>query len=96
MIEYIIIGILSLLAIFLFIGVRNLLKQNEQLEDQIIEVTEGMLTLSQRTLETMREIDSKGAFESEDEVGAVFEDLKNAVEYLNQRISEYDVREEKE
>lgn len=91
------IGILSFLLILALIGIRNLLKQNEQLEDDLVDYITGMQTLSQRTLETMQQIDSRGAFASDDEVGAVFKDLKNVVEHLNQRISEYDVRsEEKE
>jgi hypothetical protein len=92
--EYVIIGILSTLVIVLGIGVRNLLKQNEQLEDDLVNYITGMRNLSFRTLESMREIDSRGAFESDDEVGSVFSDLKTVVEHLNERIEEIDVRAE--
>jgi len=89
----ILIVVLSALCIVLFIGIRNLLKQNEQLEDMLNESNLdiiGTRTLVQRTLNTMQDIDSRGAFESDDEVGVVFSELKNAVEQLNKRISEYD------
>ena len=91
----ILIGILSFALIMAAIAIRNLLKQNEQLEDDLVGYITSMREFSQRTLETMEEIDSRGAFASDDEVGAVFNDLKNVVEQLNQRISEYDVRSQK-
>lgn len=93
----IIVGILTFLLIIALIGIRNLLKQNEELEDDLVQYITAMQTFSQRTLETMEEIDSRGAFASDDEVGVVFNDLKKVVEQLNQRIREYNVRtQEKE
>jgi hypothetical protein len=95
----IIICALSLLCIILFIGIRNLLLQNEALEDLYRESqvdNTGIRNLIQRTLNTMRDIDSKGAFESDDEVGVVFDELKNAVELLNKRIGTDDDHKEGE
>jgi hypothetical protein len=62
--------------------------QNEQLTDMVedydIRQDNTLITL-ENMLGEMREIDSNGAFESDDEVGAVFADLKNTIEsYKNQ------------
>ena len=80
------------IILLLLIGIRNLLKQNEELEDDLVKYITDMRILSEQTLESMKQIDTRGAFESDDEVGAIFKDLKNAVEHLNQRVSEYNVR----
>jgi hypothetical protein len=63
-------------------------KQNEQLTDIIkdydIRQDNTLITL-ENMLAEMKEIDSNGAFESDDEVGGVFADLKNTIEsYKNQ------------
>jgi len=62
--------------------------QNEQLTDMVkdydIRQDNTLITL-ENMLGKMKEIDSNGAFESDDEVGAVFADLKNTIEsYKNQ------------
>jgi hypothetical protein len=62
--------------------------QNEQLTDMVedynIRQDNTLITL-ENMLGEMKEIDSNGAFESDDEVGAVFADLKNTIEsYKNQ------------
>jgi len=61
----------------------NFVKQNEQLRDAI----EGYDARQNRTqdkleemLQQMRDIDIKGSFESDDEVGAVFSELKETIE----------------
>ena len=63
-------------------------KQNEQLVDTIndynIRQDNTLITLENMLLE-MKEIDLKGSFESDDEVGVVFSELKNTIEsYKNQ------------
>ena len=66
----------------------NFVKQNEQLRDAI----EGYDARQNRTqdkleemLQQMRDIDIKGSFESDDEVGAVFSELKETIEtYKNE------------
>jgi hypothetical protein len=65
-----------------------LVKQNEQLIDSI-QVYDDRQTNTLITLENMlgemKEIDLKGSFESDDEVGVVFSELKNTIEsYKNQ------------
>ena len=61
----------------------NFVKQNEELNDRIAEYDLRQLqTLAslENMLNEMREIDLKGSFESDDEVGAVFTELKNTIE----------------
>jgi len=76
-----------LLVSFLFniiflIGVRNLLKQNEQFEDNLTEVR-GRIA---NTLTKMRELDNRQVFEKDDEVGVTFSELKKLTEDLNNEI----------
>jgi hypothetical protein len=63
-------------------------KQNEELIDTIkdydIRQDNTLITL-ENMLGEMKEIDLKGSFESDDEVGVVFSELKNTIEsYKNQ------------
>lgn len=82
----IIIGISVVINIVLLIGVRNLLKQNEQLEDRVV----GTITSIRDRVETavlgMRKLDTKQAFEKDDEVGVTFNELKKIVEDLNNQL----------
>jgi hypothetical protein len=78
----IIILISLLLNLILLIGVRNLLKQNEQFEDTLIQVR-GRIA---NTLQKMRDLDNREVFEKDDEVGATFAELKKLTEDLNNEI----------
>jgi hypothetical protein len=73
--EFIII-ILTILLIAAGYGIYNLLNKLERYEDAIAENTENYIQI----LNAMKEIDSTGAFESDDEVGSTFTDLKNLIE----------------
>jgi hypothetical protein len=73
--EYVII-ILTLLIAALGYGCWNLLKKLETYEDMLEENTETYIQI----YNAMKEIDSTGAFESDDEVGSTFTDLKNLIE----------------
>ncbi len=75
-----------LINIVLLIGVRNLIKQNEELEDTVVEVIDSTRVKVEIALERMRDIDTREVFEKDDEVGATFEQLKNIIEDLNQEI----------
>jgi len=74
--------------ILLLIRGINLVKQNEQLRDAI----DGYDLRQMRTedklesmLNEMREIDIRGSFEADDEVGSVFSQLKETIEtYKNE------------
>ncbi len=79
-------GILVLINLVLLIGVRNLLRQNEQLEDRLISSVNEIRGRIGNTLEQMREIDNREAFEKDDEVGASFSELKKLIEDLNNEI----------
>lgn len=74
--------------ILLLIRGINLVKQNERLEDIIREYddreTQTELRL-ESMLQKMRDIDIRGSFESDDEVGSVFSELKETIEtYKNE------------
>ena len=83
---YIIIGISVALNIAFGIGVRNLLKQNEELEDTLAETLVEVKEKVSTSLEALRAADLKGSFESDDEVGVVFTQMKDIVENLNEII----------
>ena len=66
----------------------SFVKQNEQLTDIIkdydVRQDNTLITL-ENMLNELRQIDLKGSFESDDEVGTVFSELKNTIEsYKNQ------------
>lgn len=70
-------------------GNYSLLKLTERLEDEIdeLDVDAGRkLNLTKNrinaALSKMRDLDYNGAFESDDEVGSVFKELKNCIEDL--------------
>ena len=83
---YIVLGTSLVLNVALFIGVRNLLKQNEELEDTLVESLNDVKTKVSDSLEALRAADLKGSFESDDEVGVVFKEMKDIVETLNEII----------
>ncbi len=74
--------------ILLLIRGINLVKQNEQIRDVIGIYEDRQLETEQRLesmLQQMRDIDIKGSFEADDEVGAVFSELKETIEtYKNE------------
>jgi len=81
-----IIILLLILCVFLFIRAIGLVKRMESYEDVIVQFTikevesERVLQLM---LKQMRDIDIKGAFEADDEVGSVFNELKQLIETYN-------------
>jgi HPt (histidine-containing phosphotransfer) domain-containing protein len=83
---YIILTISVVINITFLIGVRNLIKQNEELEDTLIEVVEGTRIRVETALQQMKDIDIREVFEKDDEVGVTFEQLKNIIEDLNQEL----------
>jgi hypothetical protein len=75
--------------ILLLIRGINLVKQNEKLSDAIkdydVRQDNTLITL-ENMLGEMKEIDLKGSFESDDEVGVVFSELKNTIESYKNKI----------
>ena len=85
MIIEIILGVSAVANIALLIGVRNLLRQNEQLEDDLVGTISGVVTTITQANEKMKQADIRGSFESDDEVGSVFTELKRIVNELNEQ-----------
>jgi hypothetical protein len=82
----IIISILSVLVILLLYTNYNLLKKNEKCEDIIITYERYMVNLSNTIKDSdkrLKEVDRKGSFESDDEVGFFFITLKEIQDQLN-------------
>lgn len=82
----IVVGISVLLNIIFLIGIRNLLRQNEQLEDRVVGTVISVRDRVENALEKMRDLDNREAFEKDDEVGVTFDELKNIVEDLNNQL----------
>lgn len=82
----IIIGVSAVLNIVLLIGVRNLLRQNEQLEDRLIKTIDETREAVSKSLEQMRQLDNREVFEKDDEVGVTFNELKKVVQDLNNEL----------
>lgn len=82
----IIITISGILNLILLIGIRNLLKQNEQLEDRLVTLIGDVRNRVSTALENMRSLDNREVFEKDDEVGVTFEEIKKIVEDLENEI----------
>lgn len=82
----IIITISVILNLVLLIGVRNLLRQNEQLEDRLVTLMEDVRNRVSIALENMRSIDNKEMFEKDDEVGVSFDEIKKIIEDLDNEL----------
>lgn len=78
--------ILLVLVVVLGFTTLNLLKKNEKCED-VIKSYENYMTNLSNTIEfsdrKLKEIDSKGTFEGDDEVGFFFKQLLYLQEQLN-------------
>ena len=75
--------------ILLLIRGINLVKQNEDLRDSIQlydDRQDNTLITLENMLNELRQIDLKGSFESDDEVGTVFSELKNTIESYKTQI----------
>jgi type II secretory pathway pseudopilin PulG len=78
--------ILSILVVVLGFTTFNLLKKNEKQEDILMGYMSYLNKFSDYIEETekrLKEIDQKGSFETDDEVGFFFEQLKNIQSVLN-------------
>ena len=87
MIGYIItICVLSVLVIILSFTTFNLLRKNEKAEDIVVGYLQYLDQIS-RVIEVsdekIKKIDIKGSFESDDEIGFFFKQIKGIQEVLN-------------
>ena len=89
MILKITLGIFVILTIALSYAVYNLLLKQEQLEDWVEDYIDRINEVNRK----IRQIDYKGYFEVDDEVGQVFEQLKQEVQSLEE-LTEVDKGEE--
>ena len=83
---YIILGVSILLNIFLFWRGIRLVTQVEQSQFNIVVTNENTLQTFKSMLEEMRQLDLKGSFESDDEVGVVFTELKDVIKKYKDNI----------
>ncbi len=78
--------ILSILLLITLVAIRNLLLKVEKYEDVTIDQVKYLQNISNivtNANEKIKEVDSKGIFQGEDEVGFFFEALKSIQEELN-------------
>ena len=72
--------ILTILTTILGFALYNLLKKNETLEDFIAKQSEAVNECDKR----LQQIDDKGIFYSDDEIGWFFKEVKKIQEALNE------------
>ena len=77
MIGYIILGIISLTLSYV---VFNLTRKVERLETWIEDYAQRI----QNTKQVLDEVDTTGHFEADDEIGVVFQSIKEAVDEINE------------
>ena len=72
--------VLTIIVTILSFALYNLLKKNETLEDFISKQSEAIQNCDQR----LKQIDSKGIFYADDEIGWFFKEIKKIQEALNE------------
>ena len=78
--------ILSILVVTLLVAVRNLLIKVEKYEDITVDQTSYLQKISDIINDSqkhLRNLDEKGVFQADDEVGYFFEQMKNVQKELN-------------
>jgi len=86
MILEILLGITTILSIVFGWTTFNQLQKVERLEDWVENYSARLI----QTNNILEELDSEGKFESDDEIGTVFEGIKDAVNDLN-KITEQEI-----
>lgn len=77
---YIIIGILTVSNIFFIWRGTKLVKEVEDRVNDYDELVQYSIQTLERMQTEMKEIDIRGSFESDDEVGVVFNELKDTID----------------
>jgi len=92
-----IIILLLIASIAMSYSIWNLIKQNEDLEDTVIYYQTKLSNLREQVLDMeiqLKEIDIRGSFASDDEVGFVFKEIKEMSSDLTKAIeSVYEFRD---
>ena len=70
--------------VFLLITSKKLFNQIDILEDWIINFKKSV----ENTYNKLKDIDNRGIFEKDDDVGFLFSDLKQIIESLNKKVKE--------
>ena len=78
--EIILVILLTLSVSFSFVAIRNLIKKNEAMEDFINKQSEAIAACDTR----LKQIDQKGVFYADDEIGWFFGEIKKIQEALNE------------
>ena len=92
--------VLGLLVVVLGYTTFNLLFKNERQEDLIEDYRSFFRAMNQKVIESdkkLRDADSRGIFESDDEVGSIFKEIRSIHDSLANFFKvEHDGREKKE
>jgi hypothetical protein len=86
MIETIVISVLSVLVVALAFTTINLLRKNEKQEDILagyITYLDQFSRIIEFSDEKMKKIDEKGIFKSDDEIGFMYEQIKDLQKILS-------------
>ena len=78
--EIILVILLTLSISFSFVAIRNLIKKNEAMEDFINKQSDAIAACDTR----LKQIDQKGVFYADDEIGWFFGEVKKIQEALNE------------
>jgi hypothetical protein len=78
--EIILVILLTLSISASFVAIRNLIKKNEAMEDFINKQSEAIAACDTR----LKEVDQKGVFYADDEIGWFFGEIKKIQDALNE------------
>ena len=78
--EIILVILLTLSISISFVAIRNLIKKNEAMEDFINKQSDAIAACDTR----LKQVDQKGVFYADDEIGWFFEEVKKIQEALNE------------
>jgi lipid A disaccharide synthetase len=78
--EIILVILLTLSVSISFVAIRNLIKKNEAMEDFINKQSDAIAACDTR----LKQVDQKGVFYADDEIGWFFEEVKKIQEALNE------------
>ena len=78
--EIILVILLTLSVSISFVAIRNLIKKNEAMEDFINKQSDAIAACDTR----LKQIDQKGSFYADDEIGWFFEEIKKIQDALNE------------
>ena len=81
---YIVIGVLVISNIFFIIRGTQLVRQIETIANDMDNLNELSIGTLENMMQEMKELDIKGSFESDDEIGFFFKQMKKIQEILNE------------